>query len=638
MCGIAGFVGFKQDAEETRARLERMTSVIAHRGPDDDGFFAVPEAALGMRRLSIIDLAGGKQPIHSQDRSLVIVFNGEIYNYRELRRELEQRGKSFTTHSDTEVILRLYEEKGPACLDELEGMFAVAIYHVNEKRLFIARDRLGVKPLYYWQSDGRIAFGSEIKSLLKLPEIERKPDLEALDLYLSYRYVPGPTTLFEGIHKFPAGHYAFFEKGHLSLDRYWSPPVFRDDYRRDDASYQSRFDELFDSAVKKRMVSDVPIGAFLSGGLDSSAIVAAMSKHSSGPVRTFSVGFDWEGDELRDARRVAEHLGCQHEEIICKASDMELLPKIVWHLDEPIGDAIVVPMYLLSQSARRQVKVILSGEGADEILAGYFPHKVLWWSRRYAGLVPRIVQRNVVRPLVSATPTSALGMLFDYPAELGERGKRKLLEYLERVENGRLYPKYESLLSLFSDDDKRELYVPALRERIGQGSRRFQDYPYGKGKSELDDILSLQYVHWLQDDILNKQDKMTMANGVEGREPFMDHHLIDFLSTVPPRLKLRGRANKILLRNYLRRALPEEVSRRRKKPFYIPMEKYLGTSRMREMLDSCLSEVTVRKRGYFQPAYVRHLRSSALKGEFVYDKQVFSLLMLELWHRAFIDR
>jgi asparagine synthase (glutamine-hydrolysing) len=637
MCGIAGFIGFRQGADQAKETLAKMVSTIAHRGPDDDGFFVDGTAALGMRRLSIIDLEGGKQPIFSPDGKRAIVFNGEIYNYRELRAELVERGHTFTTRSDTEVILRLYEERGPRCLDALQGMFTIAIYEIPERRLFLARDRLGVKPLYVWQKDDKLAFGSEIKSLLRCPEIGRKIDPEALDLYLSYRYVPGPRTMFRGITKFPAAHYAIYEKGALRFERYWMPPVYTGTYSRDDREYQARFDELFEASVRKRMVSDVPVGAFLSGGVDSSAIVAAMSRTSSEPVRTFSVGFEWEGDELKDARRVAEHLGCKHEEVTCRTSDMELLPRIVWHLDEPIGDAICVPMYLLSKSASRQVKVILSGEGADEVLAGYFPHRVLHWSSFYDRMVPRVLQRNLVRPAVSAVPSRLLGLAFDYPAELGERGKRKLLDYLAQVERGGLYSRWESLLSLFGPEDKSSLYTPEFRRGLAP-RHKFPDHPYGKSGSALENILSLQYLHWLQDDILNKQDKMTMANGVEGREPFMDHLLVEFLATVPPRLKLGARSNKILLRNYLRKVLPEEVSRRPKKAFYVPTDKYLGSPQMREMIEVCLSEETVKKRGCFRPEAVRQLRERARRGEFIDDKQVFSLLMLELWNRMFIDR
>jgi asparagine synthase (glutamine-hydrolysing) len=617
------------------AVMNRMVDVMEHRGPDDRGIWLGDRVALGMRRLSIIDLPGGHQPITNEDGSLVIVFNGEIYNYRELRPDLERRGHIFRTHSDTETIVHLYEEYGPSCVRHLRGMFAFAIANTRTGSLFVARDRLGVKPLYSWQHGSAWVFASEIKAILECPAVSRQPNPAAIDAYLSLRYVPGPETLFAGIRKIPAAHWALWERGTLRLERYWEPRP-DDQPVGDEHACAEEFAAHFDESVRLRMISDVPVGAFLSGGLDSSAIVGAMSRLTHQPVRTFSVGFDWEGDELPAAREVARRHGCDHHEVVCEPAHMALLPKLVWHLDEPIGDAIVIPMFLLSQLARRHVKVILSGEGADEILAGYFPHRVLLAAEQYRRAVPAFLQRHVAGPCARALPARLLNLAFDYPAALGPRGKQKLLDFLALIPARNAAAEYRFLVSLFDARDKADLYTPAFRARLPAA---VPAAPYAVRNGDyLNGVLALQHADWLPDDILMKQDKMSMANAIEGRVPFMDHRLVEFLAGVPSHFKRRGATGKLLLRRYLADRGMADVARRPKKAFYIPLDKYFASGPLRTFADECLSESSIRRRGYFEWDAIRRLRGMDGRTDFLYSKQVLSLLMLELWHRIFIDR
>lgn len=630
MCGIVGYAGFSP-GEETNSQLNRMLDAIFHRGPDDGGHLIHSELGIGMRRLSIIDLSTGHQPMETKNGRYAIVFNGEIYNYPELTKQLQSKGYHFQTKTDTEVILHLYQEYGADCVHHLRGMFAFAIIDKQENTLFIARDRLGIKPLYFWRQGKRFVFASEIKAILECPSVERAPNLRAIDSYLSLRYVPGPESMFAGIHKFPAASRMLWHNGEAKFETYWTPPTELDQPLRSDSDYLDAFNETFDECIRMHLIADVPVGSFLSGGLDSSAIVATMSKHLKEPVKTFSVGFNWEGDELSQADAFAQRFNCDHHELRCSLEDFSNVGKLVWHLDEPVGDAIVLPMFLLAREARKKVKVVLTGEGADEILAGYFMHKVLNQACQYRQLLPGFLGETLVPSIVSMAPHQLLNKAFDYPASLGEKGKQRLLDYLSIVTEGNISKEYHFLISLMDDRDKQALYTSNMAS-----------YPLSNGArhslANLNEILLLQFPHWLPDDILMKQDKMTMAHSLEGRVPFMDHKLVELACQMPAHLKLKNSRNKIALRRYLDKTVPGELSRRRKVPFYIPIDKYLTTPPFADFVADCLSESRIRKRGYFNPGYVRMMRESISDGEFLYGKQIFSLVMLELWHRIFIDR
>ncbi len=652
MCGICGIAGFRDDD-----LLDRMTAALAHRGPDDAGYFRSDHVSLGHRRLSIIDVAGGQQPIVNEASDVVVILNGEIYNYRELREQLLERGHRFRTQSDTEVIVHLWEDHGPACLERLIGMFAIALYDKRDRTLFLARDRLGIKPLYTAQLGTRFLFASESKAILRYTGLEPTLDPHAIHQYLALRYVPGPGGMFREIRKLPAAHYALVRDGHISLHRYWAPELFAGPFEGSDQDYLDGFAERFERSIRRRLISEVPLGAYLSGGLDSGVIVAAMSRIVSEPVRTFTVGFDYEHDELEDAAQTASALGCRHTEVECSISDVALLPDIVYHLDEPIGDAIVLPMYLLARAAKRQVTVVLTGEGADETLGGYLFHRALLSGHRLARAVPQRVRRALLAPALAAVPAAALDLAFSYPGSLGRRGKQKLIDFLDLLEPHQVGDAYQHLISLFDRRDIGALYSEDFRQRLNteslarlpepangrlaleplagdgtSGSDADSDVPF------LNRVLHLQFDHWLPDDILTKQDKTSMASAIEARVPFLDHELVEYALRIPPGLKIRRGQSKYILRRYAERLLPPAVVTRPKRPFYAPIEKYLEEPNFRALLDDTLSERAVRARGFFDPTEVAALRRRMSAGEFVYVKQAFSLVVLELWLRMAVDR
>ncbi len=634
MCGICGYTGFRDER-----LLEAMTTSLRHRGPDSFGYLRHENVGLGHARLSIIDVAGGQQPIENEDGSLAVIQNGEFYNFRELREELQARGHRFRTQSDAEVILHLYEEIGPECVKRLIGMFAVVIYDKRKGELFIARDRVGIKPLYYVELPGKFLFASEFKAILRCDEVRTTLDYRAVHDYLALRYVPGPGGMFRELRKFPAGHSGMVRNGKLTLTRYWEPELFSGPFPRSEAEYVEGFAERFETSIRRRLISEVPLGAYLSGGLDSGTIVAAMTKLVSEPIRTFTVGFDYEQDELAQAAETARILGCQHTEVACRPADIELLPKITWHLDEPLGDPIVIPMYQLAREAKKSVTVVLSGEGADEILGGYVFHKALLRGHQMARLIPAWLRQKVLPGLMNLIPARAFNLAFDYPAALGERGKQKVLDFVPLTGLNALPQAYRHLISLFDDRDTPSLYSPhfaqALRSSAPAPNRTLRAdarIPF------LNQALHLQFDHWLADDILTKQDKMSMAHGIEARVPFLDHELIEYVMRVPPRLKVHRGDTKVLLRKYAARMLPAAITARRKMPFYVPLHKHFREPAFAQMMADTLSDDAVRNRGLFRPEAIQKLRRSLHAGEFVYLKQVFSLMMLELWFRMAVDR
>ena len=616
-----------------------MTETLTHRGPDNVGYFQNGDVGLGYRRLSIIDVAGGHQPIENEDGSLVLICNGEIYNYQELREQLLSRGHKFRTKSDSEVILHLYEDKGPECLQCLNGMFAIAIYDTIRRRLFLARDRLGIKPLYYVDLSGSFLFASEFKSILRYQGFEPTLNPRAIHDYLALRHSPGPGGMFNELRKLPPGHYIVVQDGNVKLNRYWQPELYDGPFTESDEDYLEGFAEHLERSVKRRLMSEVPLGAYLSGGLDSSVIVAAFSQLVSKPVRTFSIGFDYEHDELAEAASVAKYLGCEHTEIACRVSDIELLPQIVYHLDEPIGDPIVIPTYQLAREAKKHVSVILTGEGADEVLGGYLFHRALLTSHKIARVVPRVLRQKLMLPAMAITPTAVFNLAFDYPADLGKRGKLKVLDFMNLLEPQQLPQAYRHLISLFDERDTENLYVDDFKAYIDASpvldnnhAVIYSTAPY------LNRVIHLQFSYWLSDLILMRQDKMSMAHAIEGRVPFLDHELVEYALRIPPSLKIRGGHTKYLLRQYAKTILPERIAYRRKMPFYVPLEKYYTEPAFQDLMHDTLSDRSIRNRGIVRPEAVSQLCQAMDRGEFVYIKQVFSLMMLELWFRMAVDR
>lgn len=632
MCGICGFVGL----EET-GLIEAMMVALAHRGPDADGRWVEGNVALGHRRLSVIDLDGGGQPMTSADGSLVITFNGEIYNHRELREQLVRRGHAFRTESDTEVLLAMVREHGADALEKLNGMFAFGVWDRATRELFLARDRVGIKPLCYLELPGAILFASETSALLCHAGCPRELDAGALADYLALRYVPGDSGLLRGIKRLPAGHFLRYRDSKLEIRRWWSPPEGSVRPGRSEDDCVEELGQLLETSVRRRLMSDVPYGAYLSGGLDSSVVVALMSTMMADPLPTFTVGFGTDRDETDAAAATARALGCDHYVVECGPESIELLPEVVNHSDEPMGDAISLPAYLLAREAKQHVKVVVTGEGADEIFGGYLFHAVMWAASAYRRVVPRPISDWLIQPLLSMTPATILNLAFRYPARLGQRGKLKALDYVRTLGSGSLDEGYRHLISLFDARDTGSLFTSdfeaLLRE---QRSRAVQ--PDLEGGSEFDRLLRLQFAHWLPDNMLQRQDRMSMASGIEARVPYLDHELIEFAFGLQRNLRLRRLVGKYALRKLGRRLLPVETASRPKRPFYVPLESYFEQPRFQQMMDDLLSDEAVESRKIFRIDAVRALRDSMSEGEFVPVKQVFSLMTLELWFRSFLDR
>jgi len=629
MCGIVGFAGFEEPG-----LLKRMTDVIRHRGPDGEGFFSEPGLSMGNRRLSIIDLEGGWQPIYNEDESLVVCFNGEIYNYVELMEELRERGHAFRTRCDTEVIVHAFEEWGIECLQRFNGMFVFALWDLKAGELILARDRCGQKPLYLWSESGALIFASEVKAILESERVERRCNLPAVDAFLALRYVPEPQTMFAGVRTLPAAHYLRRSRdGQIAIERYWDVPLWEGDYLSD-GEYLEQLEEKFFEAIRLTMRSDVPVGAYLSAGVDSSLIAAAMCRHSD-RVNTFSIGFHSNVDETAEAAETARLLGTQHHEVYCTPEDFDRLPQIVWHMDRPVGDALVIAFHKLAEATSQHVKVVLGGLGADEMFAGYSFHKLIQLTERYRRLVPGALHRAVAMPLLRATPVRLLDRFFQFPAYLGSRGKARLVDFLAHYSERDLFHNYVSLRTLFELEERRELYSGGMREHAGLS---WMPPVRDRGGRFLDRLLKLQYDEWLQDWAIIRDDKNTMAHSLEIRLPFLDHELIELAFRMPPHLKTSRMQDKVIERRLARKLLPPEVVRRPKNPFFLPMEYFYEHPNVRELIRLTLNEEQVRRRGTFDPAKVSELVQRMESREFLCLQQVMSLVILELWHMIFIDK
>ncbi len=632
MCGIFGFTGL---TDPDQVLLRRMAKKLIHRGPDGEGFYQHGKLSMGMRRLSIIDLVGGWQPIYNEDHSVAVCYNGEIYNYLELTEELTELGHTFRTHSDTEVIVHAYEEWGTSCLERFNGMFGFALYDSRQHRLFLARDRCGQKPLYYHWSGSRLTFASEVKAILEAEWIERAPNFEAIDPYLTLRYVPEPQTMFQGIFTLPAAHFMLLEDGGSPrIDRYWDIQLAGSDADYpDDEQALEMVEQQFRESVRLVMRSDVPVGAYLSAGVDSSLVVATMREFND-DLHTYSIGFNSPGDETRDAAETARLLGTTHHEIQCQSSDFELLPQIVYHMDRPVGDALIIAFYKLAQSTAKDLRVVVGGEGADEIFAGYSFHKVIQLVERYHRQIPAFIHHGLAMPTLKATPWKLLDTFFEFPAALGEHGKSRLVDFLQHYGARSLFENYVSLKTLCGHDTRASLYSENFK---GHLSNSWIPEVRDNGDPFLDRLLKLQWDEWLQDWCIIRQDKNTMAHSLEYRLPFLDHNLIELLFRLPPKLKARGMKDKIIERRLAAKLLPPQVVNRPKNPFFLPLEIFFQHPQVDDLIANTLDPEHVRKRGYFDPQAVANLRNQMQSHEFVVLKQVMALVVLELWHRIFID-
>lgn len=630
MCGICGILG-PADPEI----IKKMNQEIHHRGPDEEGYYFNDGVAFGSKRLSIIDLTGGKQPIFNEDKSIVVVFNGEIYNFQSLREELINKGHKFYTNTDTEVIVHAYEEYSTECLQKFNGDFAFALYDRNLNQTFIARDRLGIRPLYYTNIDGKFIFASELKAILASNLANRELDFNSIDQYLTLRYCYGENTFFKNIKKLPAAHFMIIKDGETSINKYWQV-----DYSsiklKNTNEYIDKFRELFENSVKLRMISDVPFGAYLSSGIDSSYIVANMAKYSNLPIETYSLGFKSSIDETSDAKNLANMLGCNHHEIFIDKQSYDLLPEIVRYFDEPVGDAIIIPTYLLNKAASQNLKVVLTGEGADEIFGSYVHQLTMHYGNIYKNLIPGFIRNSIINKTIEIAPLGLLDKLFPYPSDLGKKGKEKLLNYLKNLDNDA--DAYFSIASLFSDADKLKFYGSTFFENIDTKNTK-TSFENSLKKNEnlpmLNRLIELDKTFWLADYTLLKQDRLSMANSLEARIPFLDHNIVEFISQIPVNLKLRGLTTKYLLRKSAENILPKEITARPKKAFYFPYQDIFDKNfdeYLNELFNQDSRLVTM---GIINHKEIKNLCEKKQYNELLPSKQLMNLIILEHWLRIY---
>lgn len=639
MCGIVGTANLG-GAPVDQAVLRQMCDAIVHRGPDDEGYYTSnieggsgggfegeARVGLGMRRLSIIDLATGKQPIHNEDKTVWVVLNGEIYNYPELRAELKSRGHSFYTNTDTEAIVHAYEEHGADVAKHLRGMFAFALWDEGRQRLVLARDRVGKKPLLYSQIGNKLIFASEFQALLAHPDVSREVNTEALSDYLSFMCVPAPQTAFRHIRKLEPGHTLIWQNGDVETKRYWSLD-FKTKTELGEKEAGERAIELLRDAVRVRLMSDVPLGAFLSGGIDSSAVVALMSELSSERVKTFSIGFDEKDfSEIAHARRIAERFGTEHHEFVVRPDAVEVLPTLVKHYGEPFADSSAIPTYYLAKMTRQHVTVALNGDGGDECFAGYERYAAMRLGERY-GKLPRLLRERVLEPAIGAIPGAG--------ATRSRLGKaRRFLDVVGRPASER----YLRWTSVFNDEMKTELCTQEFLTQTAhaQAIRFVQPWFSGNGEIEIvDRALMADTLNYLPNDLLVKVDIASMAVSLEARSPFLDHHVMEFAATLPARFKLRGLTTKYLLKNALRGIVPQENLTRSKMGFGVPIGHWFRGELKGLLKEAILSDRSL-GRGYFKPEAVRLLVDDHIAQRRDYSHQLWTLLMLELWHQEFID-
>eukprot|EP00913_Durusdinium_trenchii_P028312 g26540.t1 len=650
MCGIAGAAWTAQGEPVDEAVVERMIAAIAHRGPDDSGTYLAPGVALGQRRLSIIDLDGGHQPLSNEDGTVWITFNGEIYNYQTLQSELEARGHRFQTSSDTECIVHLYEEFGDDCISRLRGMFAFAIWDTRRRRLLLARDRLGQKPLFYRADDRRILFGSELKAVLQVPGTPRTLNPQAIDRYLTYQYVPHPDCIFQDYHKLPPAHAAVWDDGKLTVKRYWSPPYADDScavHRLAEgdcdvsewyppgstrdwsiARWRSELREALTEAVRLRMRSDVPLGAFLSGGIDSTIITGLMQQLSEKPVHSFSIGFPVaQFDETSFAREAAAHLGTDHHESIVEPSALDSLPKLIWHYDEPFSDSSAIPTMALSEMTRQHVTVALSGDGGDELFAGYDRYRAVQLGMKFDRL-PR-----PVRALVSS------GLWQKLPASVEQKSFRRRLKRFLAALGESPEQRYLTWISIFDPNRRDALYTDAFCEQLGghdSADLVVEAYAACTGRDFVTQTTCVDVQTYLPCDILTKVDIASMACGLECRSPFLDHRVMELAARMPIELKRQGKQGKRILTDTFAELIPPSIQQRKKMGFGVPLDHWFRNE-LKPLLNDLLLDTTALSRGYFREPTVRGLIDEHIEGKWDHSYRLWSLLCFELWQRMYVD-
>lgn len=617
MCGIAGKIYFARERKIDSLELKRMTNMIYHRGPDDEGIYIHQNIGLGFSRLSIIDLNTGSQPMSNKNNSIYIVFNGEIYNFLELRQNLKQKGYEFKTTSDTEVILHLYQEYGYDCLEYLQGMFAFAIWDSNKQELFCARDRFGIKPFYYYHDNEKFIFGSEIKAILKSDGIDKTISPEALDSYFAFGYITNDFSIYKNIKKLQPAHYlvlSFRNKAKIDIKRYWEI-VFNPDYSKSEQYWIDEIDERLSEIVKLHMISDVPVGAFLSGGIDSSSVVALMTKNSALPIKTFSIGFrDHEFSELKYAREIAARYGCEHHEKILEPESISLIPKLVQAYDEPFADSSIIPTYYVSKLAREHVKVVLSGDGGDELFAGYDAYTKF----KNIHSFPLNFNGSFLNKLVWGTIHSLIPQ--------STKGKGLMYFLSQNKKHAYAYQ------TIWTPDEREKLIHDSMRNNFSNNSELYKQAILDCNNQH-DFITNLQYLDmktYMVDGILTKVDRASMMNSLEVRVPFLDHKFAEMSFKIPWGLKLKGNEKKYILKKSMAKYLPEKILHRPKQGFGIPLSSWFKEDLREYVDDTLLSDSSVLS-NYLDKNYIKKIVLNDRKGKRDFNHKIWSLIMFQEW-------
>ncbi len=627
MCGICGVFIHNQSVKLSDEILKGMTDTLKHRGPDDEGFYVEDFVGLGHRRLSIIDLSMGHQPIFNEDKSKVIIFNGEIYNYQGLRTYLLKKKHKFTTFSDTEVILHLYEEFGSACVEKLRGMFAFAIYDIKNKSLYLARDRLGIKPLYYYHHNGMCLFGSEIKAILNFDSINKELDYEALSDYLSYLYIPAPKTIFRYIKKLPAGHWLLYQNDELKIQKYWDISFDNTLELKEDQWINGLYDHL-EQSVQMRLMSEVPLGAFLSGGIDSSIVVAIMSILNSLSVITNSIGFtDSKFNELEYAKETSDYFHTDHHQYVVTPNSVEILDKLAWYFDEPFADSSALPTYYVSKVAKENVTVALSGDGGDENFAGYRRYYFDVLENKIRGLIPSAIRRTIIQRIADIYPKA------DW---LPQYLRAKTL--LQNISTTPVEGYFQSMTHL-SAEQRESILNPDIYGMLN-GYASIDLFKRHYENSDSSDLLSkVQYVDiktYLVDDILTKVDRASMAHSLEVRVPLLDHVFMEYVAQMPSNLKLNGKTSKYIFKEMTKKLLPEKILNRKKMGFTVPVDEWFRTDLKALYRDEVLSASQTNSQ-YFNIDYLRSMWQQHQRGHKNYGVQFWAILMFVKWAKNFLN-
>ena len=626
MCGICGAFSRLNNPMSLDEIVRQMNSALIHRGPDDEGYYYDANIALGHRRLSIIDLSTGHQPISNEDKSIWIVFNGEIYNFQILRKQLEGVGHRFSTNTDTEVIVHCYERYGEECVKYLRGMFAFVIWDTRHRSLMLARDRVGKKPLFYAELNGKFLFASELQAFFKLSWVPKEVDHQAIDLYLSYGYIPAPFTAFKGIKKLPKASYLVLQDGKIKIEQYWNLEYLpKLTISEEDAC--EHIVELLKEAVKLRMISDVPLGAFLSGGIDSSAIVALMSQLSDKPINTFSIGFEESAyNELDYARMVAQKFNTNHHEFIVHPEALDILPKLVRHYGEPYADSSVIPTFYVSFETSKYVRVALNGDGGDENFAGYeryFAHKMASIYQKIPTTIRKIIE----------------GGIFLLPGTADARSNVSNIKRFCEFANMPIHKRYIAWMRFINVDLKSSFYSPEFIAKVNvfESENLVEKlFCQTQGLDVVDSAMSVNVNLCLPYDLMVKVDITSMMNSLEARSPFLDYHLMEFSAKLPSNYKLRGRIHKYILKKALKKVLPDDILIRRKRGFSIPIDSWFR-GKLKSLLYDTVFSIRALQRGYFNPKKLYQIAQEHDTGQKAHGSLLWALMMLEMWHREFID-